>query len=206
MIGWSVPRRIGPAGRGDVDRLRGEPGRQLRCRAGRSPRSASAPSMATRTALAMAPTRGRSSAGSAPIPRRTPVRRPFLPRTSSSSASSAATSGAAAIAAERLGAAAPRGRGSGRRGPRSSLARPAGGPRNHEPSIVGGRRGLGGAGGGRTDPAVSGALGELDDAPEGRAVADGQVGQDLAVDLDVGLLEARGRTGRRSRRSREPRR
>ena len=41
--------------------------------------------------------RGRSSAGSPPIPRRTVVRRPFLPRTSSSSASRAATSALAAI-------------------------------------------------------------------------------------------------------------
>ena len=55
--------------------------------------------MATRTALATAPTLGRSSAGRAPIPRSTPVRRPFLPRTSSSRASRVATSGAAAMAA-----------------------------------------------------------------------------------------------------------
>ena len=36
----------------------------------------------------------------------------------------------------------------------------------------------------------SGALGELDDPPEGGRVANRQVGQDLAVDLHVGLLEA----------------
>src|SRR4029077_20880651 len=36
---------------------------------------------------------------------------------------------------------------------------------------------------------VSDAFGELGDLPKGRRIPDGQVGQDLAVDLDVGLLE-----------------
>ena len=58
--------------------------------------------MAPRTAFAIAPTCGRSSGGRAPIPRRTPVRRPFLPRMSSSSASSAATSGGGRDRGQRL--------------------------------------------------------------------------------------------------------
>ena len=84
------------------------------------PRRASAASISLRTAFAMAPTRGRSSAVRAPMPRRTPVRRPFLPRTSSSSASTVAPSAPPRWRrACRPGA--PRDRGSGRRGPRSSL-------------------------------------------------------------------------------------
>ncbi len=96
MLGWRLPRRTGRPGvvtswasaaRRDV---RAEPRRSV-------PRSASAASIATRTALATAPTCGRSSGGRAPMPRRTAVSRPFLPRTSSSSASSAATSALDAI-------------------------------------------------------------------------------------------------------------
>ena len=71
MLGWSVPRAIGRPGRRDVDGLGDQPLGQRRAAQDRAPRSARAASIAVRTALATAPTRGRSSAGSAPIPRRT---------------------------------------------------------------------------------------------------------------------------------------
>ena len=96
MLGWSVPRRNGRPG--VVTSTVSATSRALSSVPRTAwPRSARAASMAARTVFAIAPTRGRSSAGSPPIPRRTPVRRPFLPRTSSSSASIAAASGAAAI-------------------------------------------------------------------------------------------------------------
>ena len=122
-----------PAGRRDVDRLGGQARRSARSRAASSPRSARAASIAPRTALATAPTRGRSSAGSAADP--------------------AQDRGQAALLAEdvelerlergdvrrsprstpgrRRGA--PRGRASGRRGPRPSFLRWSG---NQEPSSV----------------------------------------------------------------------
>ena len=64
-----------------------------------APRSAIAFSSARRTSLATAPTRGRSSAGRPPMPRRTVVSSPFLPRVRTSSASSSAGLEAAAISA-----------------------------------------------------------------------------------------------------------
>ena len=71
MLGWSVPRRIGRPGVvtstvSAARRVGRAPSRAGPCRARRGP-----PRSAPRTALATAPTRGRSSAGSAPIPRRT---------------------------------------------------------------------------------------------------------------------------------------
>src|SRR4051794_36137399 len=95
-IGWRVPRRIGRPGavtstRSAVSRASSsEPARPAR-------RVANASSRLSRTVFAIEPTFGRSSGGSAPIPRRIAVRPPFLPRTSISSASSAAMSGAASI-------------------------------------------------------------------------------------------------------------
>ena len=56
------------AGRRDVDGLGAEARRRARWSRSPPPRAASAASMATRTALATAPTRGRSSAGSPPMP------------------------------------------------------------------------------------------------------------------------------------------
>ena len=99
MLGWRLPRRIGRPG---VVTSRLSAARRPTSADPRSsdPRSASAASMAPRTTLPTAPTRGRSSGGSAPIPRRTVVRRPFLPRMSTSRASSSATSAIAAIDAE----------------------------------------------------------------------------------------------------------
>ena len=132
MLGWSVPRRIGRPGVVTSTASAAQARLELASRAAprRAPRARA--SMAARTVFATAPTFGRSSAGRPPIPRRTPVRRPFLPRTSSSSASSVAASGAAAIAPS-ASAGAPRGRGSGRRGPRRPRRSVGSGS---EPSIV----------------------------------------------------------------------
>jgi hypothetical protein len=81
-----------PARQGHVDLSR--PRARCACDRRSEPRSASAPLTASPTSLATAPTRGRSSAGSAPMPRRTAVRSPFLPRYWICSASSAAGSAA----------------------------------------------------------------------------------------------------------------
>ena len=87
-----------------------------------------------------------------------------------------------------------RGRGSDRRGPRPSFHRWAGNrsPRASATSRAGAEGCVAvGAMPGRFRPgSIRVGLGELDDLPEGRGVADGEVGQDLAIDLDVGLLEA----------------
>src|SRR5829696_7083140 len=62
------------------------------------------------------------------------------------------------------------------------------GPGNHEPPSVGDVEGPGGGG-----PWRSGAAGDLDDAAEGRGIADRDVGEGLAVQVHVGLLQAGGR-------------
>ena len=107
-----------PAGRRDVDAPRRRGGRRGPSRAASVPRSARAASMAVRTALATAPTRGRSSAGRRADPAQDAGQPALL---------------AEDVELERLERgdvrrwrrstrgrrrAAPRGRGSGRRGPR----------------------------------------------------------------------------------------
>src|SRR6185369_12101583 len=140
------------------------------------PRSASAASIAPRTSFATAPTLGRSSGGSAPIPRSTSVSRPFRPRTSSSIASSVATSPAAAIEA----------RASSRSPSRSrvrsvSSTRPSSWESETPDHCLWPRV---------RSVAWSGALHGLDDLRKRRGVADGDVGERLAVELDLGLLQA----------------
>ena len=186
MLGWSVPRRIGRPGVVTSMRLGGEP-------RGRAP-SRAAPSRARRGPPRSRPgrrwRRPRPAADPRPAARRSragsSVRRPFLPRTSSSSASRAATSARAAIDAERV--VAQRLEVAGQVGEvHVSFVRVSGGS---EPSSVCDQPSRA-----RGDAAVepigpgSGALRELGDPGKRRRVADGQVGQDLAVDLDVGLLE-----------------
>src|SRR5260221_9018886 len=155
MLGWSAPRRTGRPGVVTSTRsARRRASSSLPDRA--AWRSASTCSIERRTTLATAPTCGRSSTGSEPIPRRISVRRPFLPRISSSSAASAATSGAASTAARVDVESASR--------PRVSCAK----------SIAAGLA----------------ALGQLHDASESGVVADGEVGQDLPIERDVGGLQA----------------
>jgi hypothetical protein len=66
----------------------------------------------------------------------------------------------------------------------------ASGAVNHEPSIVADVEGFALRVAGRWIGRWSGSLGDLDDASKRRGIADGDVGQDLAIDLDVGRLEA----------------
>ena len=86
MLGWSEPCRNGRPG--IVTSIVSAARRASSSADPRTARRAAiAASISARTRFATAPTFGRSSTGSAPMPRSTPVRRPFLPRTSSSSAS-----------------------------------------------------------------------------------------------------------------------
>src|SRR4051812_19459234 len=186
MLGCSVPLRIGLPG--VVTSCVSSASRWVSAEPRSSvPRSARAVSMAPRTALATAPTRGRSSAGSPPIPRRTVVSRPFLPRTSSSRASSAATSRVEPIAARVSSRSVSRSRVSWAR---STSVLPC---QATESGALERRRRRGPGGGRGRQPAgpVSDALGEVGDLAERGRVADREVGQDLAVDLDVSLLQAR---------------
>src|SRR3990172_3660789 len=194
MLGWSEPRRSGRPGvvTSSCSRTRRD--------ASSSPptearRSAMAASMAVRTALAAAPTRGRSSAGSAPIPRSTPVSSPFLPSTSTSSASSAAVSAAPATNASARSRRASRSRVRSARftglfdsgcGVGSADGRTSGG---RESRALGrhGRRGLLLT---IDQVAESRALGDLDDPLERPGIPDGDVGEDLAVQPDLGGLQS----------------
>src|SRR4051794_3019547 len=189
MLGWSVPRAIGRPGvvtstaSAASCASRAEPRNAV-------PRSARAPSIAERTVFAIAPTRGRSSAGSAPMPRRTPVRRPFLPRTSSSIASMLATSGAASIAVSASSRSVSSSRvrsdrSTGILGPmRSRTARSDLGAGIARLQAVLARPVLG------AGLPASGRLRELRDRSKRPGIANCQIRQDLAVDLDIGLLQA----------------
>src|SRR5258706_6636303 len=184
MLGWNEPRRIGRPGKvtSIVSARRRSPSSASPRTRRRSP---IAPSIEARTLLAIAPTAGRSSAGNAPIPRRTPVRRPFLPRTSTSRTSIAATSAAASTAARVSAASVSRSWVSWGRsmGPIDGTA--CAGLRISEPPIV---RDVEGSG--RSGCRCSGALRDLHDLRKCSGVPDREVRQDLAIDLDVGGLQA----------------
>ena len=185
MLGWSEPRRIGRPGvvTSTVSAAR----RAV------SSRAAQRRASLGERRLDGAPDRVGDGADPRPVVGRQArrcragrsVSRPFLPRTSSSSASRRRDILAGRDRGERLVA------------QRLEIAGQVGevhvrpswvGPGISEPSSVTDVEGSSSSRCGR--PAGSGALGELDDPPEGGRVADREVGQDLAVDLDVGLLQA----------------
>src|SRR5512144_892474 len=105
------------------------------------------------TRLATSPTRGRSSAGSWPMPRRTAESSPFLPRNRTRSSSSPFSSGARAIASRAPSASA------------SSCARRSATPPSSGP-------------------------GDLDDGGEVGGQRERELGEDLPVERDAGLLHA----------------
>ena len=130
--------------------------------------------------------------GSSPIPRIRPDSAPPLrPRYCRSSSSRAARSGAAAILREGLVAEVAQLAGEGGEVHGGERRLQDAGPGITDPRGAGAREGPAAVDRAGLGPAVpSGAAGDLDDASERRVVADRDVGEDLAVEGDVGPLEA----------------